>query len=37
MEKLQEQLECFVTRKVSTDPLWQKTGLQVILSGHKVI
>ena len=34
MVKLQKQLEYFVSMKVSTDPLWQKT--QVILSGHQV-
>ncbi|XP_032782787.2 5'-3' exoribonuclease 1 isoform X1 [Daphnia magna] len=34
MESLQQQLEFFVTNKVSTDPLWQNT--QVILSGHQV-
>lgn len=34
MENLQAQLEFFVIKKVSTDPLWQKT--QVILSGHQV-
>ena len=34
MDSLQKQLEFFVKKKVSTDPLWQKT--QVILSGHQV-
>jgi len=34
MVKLQKQLEYFVSMKLSTDPLWQKT--QVILSGHQV-
>ena len=34
MVKLQEQLKYFVTKKISTDPLWQ--NCRVILSGHEV-
>lgn len=34
MTRLQAQLKYFVTFKVSTDKLWQKT--KVILSGHEV-
>ncbi|XP_065560994.1 5'-3' exoribonuclease 1-like [Artemia franciscana] len=33
MVKLQEQLKYFVTKKISTDPLWQ--NCRVILSGHE--
>ena len=35
MDKLQKQLEFFITKKVSTDSLWKHT--EVILSGHQVI
>ena len=34
MVKLHEQLQYFVTHKVSTDPLWR--GVNVYLSGHEV-
>lgn len=33
MVRLQEQLEYFVSNKISNDPLWQK--VKVILSGHE--
>lgn len=35
MVRLQKQLEYFVCKKISEDPLWQKT--QVVLSGHQVL
>ena len=34
IDKLQKQLEFFITKKVSTDPLWKHT--EIILSGHQV-
>jgi 5'-3' exoribonuclease 1 len=34
MAKLQEQLQYFVVKKISTDRLWQ--GVRVFLSGHEV-
>jgi len=34
MARLQEQLKYFVSKKISTDPLWQR--VRVILSGHQV-
>ena len=33
MTRLQEQLEYFVSNKISNDPLWQ--NVNVILSGHE--
>lgn len=36
MARLHEQLKYFVAVKVSTDPLWQRSGLTVYLSGHDV-
>ncbi|CAG7833351.1 unnamed protein product [Allacma fusca] len=36
MARLHEHLQYFVKVKVSTDPLWQREGLVVILSGHDV-
>ena len=34
MDKLQKQLQYFITNKISNDPLWQQCT--VILSGHEV-
>ncbi|ODM95979.1 5'-3' exoribonuclease 1 [Orchesella cincta] len=36
MARLHEQLKYFVSVKVSTDPLWQRKGLHIYLSGHDV-
>ncbi len=35
MSRLQDQLQYFITKKISTDPLWRR--VRVILSGHQVI
>lgn len=34
MERLHEQLKYFVVLKLSTDPVWQRPGLKIYLSGH---
>jgi len=36
MARLHSQLQYFIKVKVSTDPLWQRKGLTIILSGHDV-